>query len=948
MVWVEKVLKSIRACFTGRPLRLLVLLTLIAPVLGALPTVPAGPRAQATLLALAAARPEQALRVIVQKAGRSSGPEKLVTQLGGKVTKDLHIINAFAALVPGKAILDLANASGVRWVSLDATTRSSAVGSATQFTTWATQYDAPVRGSLVANFNSSPISAGKYIWFSTVMTASGVNIGSPVKLSLDNTVIRFSANGAQYKLKVPPAVITFDPAAQQTTTTFTTVTNTWTTRVSPSASGFVFATGIGFKVPRALPGNISQVTWTGRFVSDTPGVAVTWKAGAAVYSSFSTNYNALGIKPVDGSTANPYANSDPAATPENYKAQVLGGAQGTGGTNYTGSQTPTDIVIPARQFSSVESMIDSPAGPNQTYAWGASAAGSVTGFAPQTIPDVAIAQVELVLQAYVPTPLATGDDLIIIPSTATDVGSGMVLPHNAFDTHISAANAGPIYVDITASRAWDWSDFTNDLKVTLDQSCFASGAAHRVYYDAVGLRVTTADPTPPASPSPTQSPTPSPTNTPPPASPTGWASPSPTPPTSATPPASPTMTATPSPSPTAPPAPTSTLLPSAQPGAPLDVSRLVNVYNQAVRALDVWNEAPNYQQGQGVTVAVVDSGVFNTDDLEDRLVANVNFNAAYHDSADAYGHGTLVTGIAAGDGTLSGGTYIGIAPRANIVNVRVSDDQGGCSESDLIAGLQWVNDNRVKYNIRVINLSLNATVAQSYNTDPLDAAVEILWFNGIVVIASGGNNGTGVVYPPANDPFVITVGAVDDRGTVSQTDDIVAAYSAYGTDETGGAKPDLVAPGTNIIGLLPNNDLLRISVEHPANRINSNYFRMSGTSMAAPVVAGAAAMLIASNPNLTPDQVKYHLKATAVRNPSQWPGYDPVRAGMGYLDIYAAIHSSATESANTGIRPSALLSTGGEPIDWGDVAWNSVAWNSVAWNSVAWNSVAWNSDYWGP
>jgi serine protease AprX len=380
-----------------------------------------------------------------------------------------------------------------------------------------------------------------------------------------------------------------------------------------------------------------------------------------------------------------------------------------------------------------------------------------------------------------------------------------------------------------------------------------------------------------------------------------------------------------------------------QVNSPLDLSRLANVYNQAVRAPDVWNEAPNYLQGQGVTVAVVDSGVFNTDDLNSRLIANVNFNASYHDSADAYGHGTFVAGIVAGDGTLSGGTYIGIAPQANVVNVRVSDDAGGCSESDLISGLQWVNDNRATYKIRVVNLSLNATVAQSYNVDPLDAAVEILWFNGVVVVASGGNNGTSTVYPPANDPFVITVGATDDHGTTGLADDAVAHYSAYGIDETGAVKPDLVAPGTNIIGLLPNNDLLRISRDHPDNRINSNYFRMSGTSMAAPVVAGAAALLIESNSNLTPDQIKYRLKATASHNLWTWPGYDPIRAGAGYLDIYAAIHSNLTGNANTGLRASLLLTSGGAPIDW-----NNVAWNSVAWNSVAWNSVAWNSDYWDP
>jgi serine protease AprX len=150
--------------------------------------------------------------------------------------------------------------------------------------------------------------------------------------------------------------------------------------------------------------------------------------------------------------------------------------------------------------------------------------------------------------------------------------------------------------------------------------------------------------------------------------------------------------------------------------------------------------------------------------------------------------------------------------------------------------------------------------------------------------------------------------------------------------------------------LLPDNHRLKIGQDHPSNQIDHYYFRMSGTSVSAPIVSGAITLLLQNEPGLTPDQVKYRLKATANQN---WSGYNLATAGAGYLDIYAAVSGNTTESANTGMTTSQMLWTGSEPIAWdsvawNSVAWNSVAWNSVAWNSVAWNSVAWNSDYWGP
>jgi serine protease AprX len=226
----------------------------------------------------------------------------------------------------------------------------------------------------------------------------------------------------------------------------------------------------------------------------------------------------------------------------------------------------------------------------------------------------------------------------------------------------------------------------------------------------------------------------------------------------------------------------------------------------------------------------------------------------------------------------------------------------------------------------------------------------VLWFNGIVVVVSAGNNGTDTLLPPANDPFVITVGATDDRGTAGLADDAVAHFSAYGLTELGTVKPELVAPGRNIVAFLPGNRDLTIGRNHGRHRVDDNYFRMSGTSMSAPMVTGAVALLLQDEPYLTPDQVKFRLMATANRN---WPGYDAARAGAGYLDVFAAVNATTTESANTGLRVSHLLTTGpagltDASVSWSSVSWSSVSWSSVSWSSVSWSSVSWSSDYWEP
>lgn len=384
---------------------------------------------------------------------------------------------------------------------------------------------------------------------------------------------------------------------------------------------------------------------------------------------------------------------------------------------------------------------------------------------------------------------------------------------------------------------------------------------------------------------------------------------------------------------------------------------LQNTYVRAVNADKVWNRSP-YLQGKNITVAVVDSGIYESADLAtvdpkatSRVIVSERFNSAASSSADQYGHGTHIAGVIAGNGVQSNGAYIGIAPGVNLVNVKVTDETGMAMEADVVAGLQWILTNQKTYQIRVVNLSLNSSTWQSYHTSPLAAACEVLWFNGIVVVVSAGNNGSATLYPPANDPFVITVGAVDDRGTDTLRDDQIAAFSAYGVTSDGITKPELVAPGRNLVSLLTNTKKL-LAKAYPTHVVTTPYgdfFRMSGTSAAAPVVAGAVALLLQDEPTLNPDQVKFRLMATANK---QWPGYERQRAGAGYLDVDAAVRGTTTHAANTGIAVSNLLTTGPDGvlrsnISWSSISWSSISWSSVNWSSISWSSISWSSDYWG-
>jgi serine protease AprX len=320
----------------------------------------------------------------------------------------------------------------------------------------------------------------------------------------------------------------------------------------------------------------------------------------------------------------------------------------------------------------------------------------------------------------------------------------------------------------------------------------------------------------------------------------------------------------------------------------LVVRTAMSVSVQASGADQVWsggssgllglNSVPGVT-GQGVVVAVVDSGIDASHPaLAKKVVAAVSFVSGDPSTDDAYGHGTHVAGIIAGLGApASRVTPLyrgGIAPGAQLVNVRVLGEDGTGLTSDVIAGLDWVVKNRAKYNIRVVNLSLGHPVAEPSATDPLCEAVARAVNAGLVVVASAGNDGMapdgspilGGIMSPGNSPLAITVGATNTQATARRNDDTVATYSSRGPTKFDFAvKPDLAAPGNKIISLESSNSYLasHYSYLHKAGVGGNSYMQLSGTSMAAPMVSGGAALLLQGVPNLSPAQVKLALQAGA-------------------------------------------------------------------------------------
>lgn len=293
------------------------------------------------------------------------------------------------------------------------------------------------------------------------------------------------------------------------------------------------------------------------------------------------------------------------------------------------------------------------------------------------------------------------------------------------------------------------------------------------------------------------------------------------------------------------------------------VNCLLNIATKAIKA-DIAHEFG--YTGKKVTVAVVDTGIYPHPDLtkpENRIIAFKDFVNNKTSPYDDNGHGTHVAGEIAGNGLSSGGKYRGVAPNAKLVGVKVLNQEGGGNISDVIAGVQWVVENKDKYNIKVMNLSLGAEPRPF--ADPLVSAVNTAWKKGIVVVAAAGNSGPkkGTISSPGISPTIITVGAVDDKRTPETSDDTIANFSSRGPTPSGKIKPDVVAPGVNITSL--NSDKSYLPGETSSIMdLKEAYISKSGTSMATPIVAGAIALLLEKYPELTPDKVKEMLKKSAV------------------------------------------------------------------------------------
>ena len=273
--------------------------------------------------------------------------------------------------------------------------------------------------------------------------------------------------------------------------------------------------------------------------------------------------------------------------------------------------------------------------------------------------------------------------------------------------------------------------------------------------------------------------------------------------------------------------------------------------------------------GKGITVAVVDSGI-NTQHtaLLNKVVASVSFVTGDSSTGDAFGHGTHVAGIIAGLPTTVTPLYAGgIAPGAQLVNVRVLGADGSGLTSDVIAGIDWVIAHKSTYNIRVVNLSLGHPVFESCSLDPLCQEVQKAVGAGLVVVASAGNYGKndagqmvlGSIASPGNSPYAITVGATNTWATAGRSDDTVATFSSRGpTAYDLAVKPDVAAPGVKVVSLQANNSALPLQfpATHVAGSGNNAYMYLSGTSMAAPIVSGGIALLLQGAPGLSVSQVK--------------------------------------------------------------------------------------------
>ena len=333
------------------------------------------------------------------------------------------------------------------------------------------------------------------------------------------------------------------------------------------------------------------------------------------------------------------------------------------------------------------------------------------------------------------------------------------------------------------------------------------------------------------------------------------------------------------------------------------------------------------------------------------------------DGVDRYGHGTFMAGLIAGDGTASAGTgtpHYGVAPAATVVSVKVAGADGSTTVSRVIAGIGWVIANRDAYGIGVLNLSFGVDAPMPYRFNPLSAAVEAAWASGITVVVSAGNDGDGHVTSPGSDPYVVTVGAIDNAGTPQTVDDVVPAWSGRERFRHY-SKPEVAASGVALVSLRAPGST--VDVTHPEGRVGEVYFRGSGTSMSTALVSGVAALLLAHHPAATPDDVKGALvdggadvrrsapEVDADRadhanaRPEWWQHYRVAFDGLD-RDLDHGMPWTASRWTSTRWTASRWTATRWTSTRWTEAEWTASRWTSTSWDASRWTSTRWTATRW--
>ena len=390
---------------------------------------------------------------------------------------------------------------------------------------------------------------------------------------------------------------------------------------------------------------------------------------------------------------------------------------------------------------------------------------------------------------------------------------------------------------------------------------------------------------------------------------------------------------------------------------------------------DMWKHG---WTGQGIDVALIDSGVAPVEGLALNVINGPDLSfesqAPNLTNVDTYGHGTHIAGLIAGRDSVIKPTredeevndhFVGAAPGARIVSLKVAASDGATDVSQVIAAIDWVVQNRNVdgLNIRVLNLSFGTDGTQDYQLDPLAYAVEVAWLHGIVVVVAAGNAGFGTpqLNNPAYDPYVIAVGADDTRGTDDPKDDVIPDWQSRGNAIR---HPDIVAPGKSIISLRDPGSF--VDEANPAARVGfTRFFRGSGSSQSAAIVSGAVATLLSQRPELTPDQIKALLMQTA----EPLPNADPVAQGAGLINLHEAREAKTETIAGavqTWPRSSGLgsldLARGSVRVEddqvllqgeqtilgdaWDPAVWTSSSWDGTSWSGGNWTGRTWSGDCW--